>query len=174
MKNTFREDGTNEWRYHIDSEIDSYSTSYLMSNLTSDKSYSIKMAAKNNVGTGKFNEYHENVKTLDFDPVFIPDVSIKGITKNSISVGWNDPPEKFREYIHFYRVSKYHGDHVTEHLHRKPFPIKLWSDLTSATDYKFTVAACNEFSGECSPPSKVRDARGISGNILIGYIQKGE
>ena len=152
---SYREGDTNQWKYHIDTEIDSYSTSYLMADLKKDKFYSIKMAAKNGVGTGKFNEYHEPVKTLDFDPVFVPDVSIKGITKNSISVGWNDPPEKFRDFIHFYRVSKDDGGHVTEHVHTLPYHLHLWSDLSSATDYKFTVAACNEFSGECSPASEV-------------------
>ena len=126
---SFREGDTNQWKYHIDTQIDSYSTSYLMADLKKDKEYSIKMAAKNEVGTGKFNEYHEPVKTLDFDPVFIPDVSIKGITKNSISVGWNDPPEKFRDFIHFYRVSKDDGRQITQFLHTLPYPLHLWSDL---------------------------------------------
>ena len=152
---SYREGDTNQWKYHIDTEIDSYSTSYLMADLKKDKEYSLKLAAKNEIGTGKFNEYHEPVKTLDFDPVFIPDVSIKGITKNSISVGWNDPPEKFRDFIHFYRVSKDDGAQITQFLHTLPYPLHLWSDLKSASDYKFTVAACNEFSGECSPPSEV-------------------
>ena len=136
-------------------EIDSYSTSYLLSNLTTNKPTNIKMAAKNQVGTGSFDEYKEAVTTLDFDPVFIPDVSIKGITKNSISVGWTDPPEKYRDHIHFYRVSKYSGSGSTEFLHTSPHALHLWEDLSPATSYNFTVAACNKFSRECSPPSQL-------------------
>ena len=84
---SFREGDSNAWKYHMVSQIDVGSTSYLMSNLTANTPYTIKMAAKNSHGTGEFNTYHEPVNTLDFDPVFIPEVSIKGITKNSISVG---------------------------------------------------------------------------------------
>jgi len=152
---SFREGDTNQWKYHMVSQIDAGSTSYLMSNLTANKPYSIKMAAKNDHGTGEFNTYHQAVNTLDFDPIFKPEVSIKGITKNSISVGWNDPPEKFKEHIHFYRASKDDGEHVSEVLHTQPYPLHLWGDLQSASSYKFTVSACNEYSGECSPPSEV-------------------
>lgn len=37
----------------------------------------MKMAAINNIGTGDYHEYADMVKTLNFDPVFIPEVSIK-------------------------------------------------------------------------------------------------
>ena len=152
---SYREGDSNSWKYHIDTEIDSYSTSYLMSNLSHNTPYSIKLAAKNGVGTGKFNQYHEAVSTLDFDPVFVPSASIKGITKNSISVGWTEPPEKYRDHIHFYRVAKYSGELTTEFLHTSPHHLHLWEDLQPNTAYNFTVSACNRYSGECSPPSQL-------------------
>ena len=69
---SYREGDTNQWKYHIDTEIDSYSTSYLMANLKGDTKYSLKMAARNEIGTGKFNEYHKPVRTLDIDPARHP------------------------------------------------------------------------------------------------------
>ena len=36
----------------------------------------MKMAAINNIGTGDYHEYAD-METLNFDPVFIPEVSIK-------------------------------------------------------------------------------------------------
>jgi protein-tyrosine phosphatase len=51
-------------------------------------------------------------------------------------------------------VTKHVGDDQTfEVIHNQPFPIHLWDGLSPATQYHFTVAACNRYSGECSPAS---------------------
>ena len=152
---SYREGGSNSWKLDMVQAINQGSTSYLIGDLTANKEYSVKMAARNAHGMGEYDTYHEAVPTLAFDPVFVPEASIKGITRNSISVGWTDPPEKIAPYIHFYKVSKYSGEQVSEVLHTQPYPLHLFGDLTSATSYKFTVAACNKYSGECSPPSEV-------------------
>jgi len=152
---SYREGGDNQWKYHLVSKIDAGSSSFLMSNLSASTEYRIKLSAKNKFGTGDFDTYHEAVKTLDFDPIFIAEVSIKGITKNSISVGWNEPPAKIGEHIHYYKVTKRSGEQVTSVIHDVPYPLHLWDNLEAATEYKFTVSACNGFSDECSPPSEV-------------------
>lgn len=151
----FRGEGENAWEYHQVSEISPDSTSFLMSNLTENKSYLIKLAASNELGTGEFFTFDRPVKTLDFDPVFIPEISIKGITKNSISVGWNDPPEKVSPYIHFYKATKRTGESVSEVIHSQLYPLHLWNNLDSATTYEFTVSACNMYSMECSAASEL-------------------
>jgi len=151
---SYREGGSNSWKLHMVQEIDEGSTSYLIRNLTAGKEYSVKMSARNAHGTGSYDTYHESVATLDFDPIFTPVVSIKGITRNSISVGWTDPPDKMKEHIHYYKVTKYEEEQVTEVVHDQPYPLHLWGDLQPATFYKFTVSACNQYSNECSPPSK--------------------
>jgi protein-tyrosine phosphatase len=143
------------------SEISPDSRRYLMSNLTAGKEYSLRLAAKNLVGLGEFATYDAAaVRTLPTDPEFIPEVSIKGITKNSISVGWTDPPEAVAPHIHFYKVTMRTEDQITEHIHQAAYPLHLWSGLTPATQYYFTVAACNSYSGECSPPSSPPTAGG--------------
>jgi protein-tyrosine phosphatase len=136
-------------------EISPGSTSYLMSNLSAGKEYNVKLAAKNLIGLGDFFIFNTTVRTLDTDPEFVPEISIKGITKNSIFVGWNDPPEAVAPYIHFYKVTKRAEDHTAEVIHNQPSSIHLWDGLAPATRYLFTVAACNRYSGECSASSPV-------------------
>ena len=57
-------------------------------------------------GRGEFDLYHSEVTTLAWDPVFVPEVGLKGLTWNSISIGWNNPPENFLPYIHYYKLTK--------------------------------------------------------------------
>jgi len=151
---SFREAGSNAWKMNM-VQVHQGSTSYLLGNLTESTEYGVKMRARNRHGIGEYDQYHEVVSTLSFDPVFIPEASIKGITSNSISVGWTDPQEMMLPYIHFYKVSKYLGEQVSEVVHANPNPIHLFGNLTPATSYKFTVSACNQYSGECSAASAV-------------------
>ena len=152
---SYRAEGDKAWKYHEVSEIDPASTSFLMSNLTKDTSYQVKMAASNQLDIGPYFDYPEQVETLDFDPKFIPVITIKGITKNSISVAWDEPSDRVAEFIHFYKTTKRVSDIVSEVIHTQPYPIHLWNNLDSATSYEFTVSACNKYSNECSPPSKL-------------------
>lgn len=152
---SYREGGSNSWKLHMVQAINQDSTSYLISDLTENKEYSVKMSGRNAHGTGQYDTYHEAVSTLSFDPVFIPEASIKGITRNSISVGWTDPPEKIAPHIHYYKVAKHTGEQVAEVPHTQPYPLHLWGDLHPATSFQFSVAACNQYSGECSPPSEI-------------------
>ena len=152
------------------SEISPDSMSYLMSNLSAGREYSLKLAAKNLVGLGKCFTHEPPVRTLDMDPEFVPEISIKGITKNAISVGWTDPPEAVAPYIHFYKVTKRAKDQTAEIIHSQPFPIHLWDGLAPATRYLFTVAACNRYSGECSAASPLMSGStydGVAGPPLL-------
>jgi hypothetical protein len=76
-----------------------------MSSLSPGRAYTLKLAGKNLVGLGNYSEIAPaSIRTLHSDPEFIPEISIKGITKNAISIGWTDPPEGLAPYIHFYKV----------------------------------------------------------------------
>ena len=58
-------------------------------------------------GMGEFDLYHSSIRTLDFHPEFIPRTSVKGLTWNSISIGWTQPnEEKQVEYIDYYKLTK--------------------------------------------------------------------
>jgi hypothetical protein len=55
---------------------------------------------------GEFDLYHSEVSTLAWDPTFVPEVGLKGLTWNSISIGWNSPPENFIPYIQYYKLNR--------------------------------------------------------------------
>lgn len=41
---------------------------------------------------------------VSLDVVFIPEPYVKGITGNSIEIGWSPPPPDLKEHIHFYKL----------------------------------------------------------------------
>ena len=82
-----------------------------MRDLESNSEYHLKLAAKNRHGMGDFDLFHELIRTLDFDPVFVPMTSVKGLTWNSLSIGWNTPPEdRIKEHVDYYKLTKWNSD----------------------------------------------------------------
>lgn len=156
---SFRASGDTAWVYFIGEKILPGATSFVMRNLTADSTYHIKLAAKNKYGTGEFDLYHSSVKTLTVDPMYVPKASVKGLTWNSISIGWTAPPtdeiEDILNYITYYRlVRKTAAQEFVMYQPVGTYPFYLWRDLKPATDYTFTVAACNGFTTECGTASE--------------------
>ena len=47
------------------------------------------------------------MSTLSFRPVFQPEVSVKGLTWNSVSIGWSQPgEERIREHVDYYMLTR--------------------------------------------------------------------
>ena len=47
------------------------------------------------------------MSTLSFRPVFQPQVSVKGLTWNSVSIGWSQPgEERIREHVDYYMLTR--------------------------------------------------------------------
>ena len=106
----YRKGGAKAWVYFIDQKIPKDSTHFVMSNLTADSTYLIKLSAQNEFGMGEFDLYHTEIRTLKSDPTYVPELGVKGITWNSISLGWNSPPEdkveNIMEYITYYKITR--------------------------------------------------------------------
>ena len=106
----YRKGGGAAWVYFIDQKIPVNANSFIMRNLSADSTYSLKLAAKNELGMGEFDTYHSEVKTLNVDPTYVPQVVVKGITWNSISLGWDSPPldkmPNIRDYITYYKITR--------------------------------------------------------------------
>ena len=106
----YRKGGGAAWVYFIDQKIPVNANSFIMRNLSADSTYSLKLAAKNELGMGEFDTYHSEVKTLNVDPSYVPQVVVKGITWNSISLGWDSPPldkmPNIRDYITYYKITR--------------------------------------------------------------------
>ena len=66
-------------------------------------------------GMGDFDLYHSEVQTLSWDPTYVPEVGLKGLTWNSISIGWTGPPEKFDPYIQYYKLNRKTDDQEVCH-----------------------------------------------------------
>jgi len=124
---------------------------------------------------GEFDQYHEPVKTLDFDPTtFVPEARVKGLTWNSISIGWTEPEEdRVRDHLDYYKLTRVEGqnDEDGEELNMyhpaDSFAFYLWRHLSPATRYSFTVAACSGYTRECgtasAPPVAATTEDGLAG-----------
>ena len=116
---------------------------------------------------GESDMYHSPVRTLDFKPVFVPSVSVKGLTWNSITIGWAGPnPEgKMARHIGHYKLVKKTADsEVTSyHMGSRRSNLYLWLHLDPATNYTFTVASCHGLTKDCGPASSAVSAATLDG-----------
>ncbi len=164
----YRQEGESAWVYFISEKIDPSVNSFVMRGLEPDSEYHLKLAAKNRFGMGEFDLFHRHVRTLDFDPVFVPEVRVKGLTWNSISIGWSKPTEdRVREHIDYYKLTKRTDDQEVNMYHPSDkFSFYLWRHLEPATNYSFTVSACSAYTRECglaSRPVAASTEDGLSG-----------
>lgn len=84
--------------------IDGRNLSYVLNNFAPKTSYQLKIAAENSIGWGPTYIHPQSVKTLEFDPVFVPEIGVKGNTHSTITIGWHPPPSHLLEYIHYYEL----------------------------------------------------------------------
>ena len=94
-----------------------------------DTEYFVRLAAQNKYGRGDFSEGPFKVKTLNWSPTdFVPAVSLKGQTWNSMTIGWTSPtslsydPEAedeareaadqkdYLDFIHHYKLTRKSDD----------------------------------------------------------------
>lgn len=95
-------DGASTFTYY-NHPIGGGNSSYVLTNFEKDTKYQLKIIAKNRIGMGP--PYTSNwVKTLDFDPAFVPVIEVKGNTHSTITIGWHPPPANLLEFIHYYEL----------------------------------------------------------------------
>jgi protein-tyrosine phosphatase len=82
--------------------------------------------------------------------VFVPKVSVNGVTDNSITIGWTVPPLDLKEHVHYYNLMATHADQNREAVYpAQPVNVYAFMDLDPATTYKFKIAACSEYTKQC-------------------------
>lgn len=158
------QNGTGSWT-HYNEYVGGGNTSHVMSNLEPNASYKLRLSAKNAIGTGNVFELPNWVTTLSTDPIFIPEVSVKGATPDSISIGWTLAPMNVREHIHYYTLVLSNNKTRREAIHpaNSYMNVFMFTGLESATLYHFKVAACSEFTRECNTWSKPVDGTTMDG-----------
>lgn len=77
-------------------------TSFVLQNFKPNTTYQLKISAKNRIGSSSPYTHPLKIHTLDFDPVFVPAIEVKGSSHSSISLSWNAAPLAIQEFIHYY------------------------------------------------------------------------
>lgn len=160
-------------------EIDGKNRSYVLKEVfKKNGEYTIRIMASNSEGSSQYS-VSNIIKMLEEDPIFIPNVTVTGVTTSSITIKWTQPPDKIKDHIHYYNlISKAVKDSEKFEAIQSAMNdyIYLFSGLKSATTYNFQVAACSEYSHECGPWSKIVNGTtmdGISGPPVNATVECG-
>lgn len=74
----YQKEGVATYTYY-NHAIDGKNLSYVLENFDPDSVYHLKIAAQNSINMGPTYTYPLSIRTLDKDPVFIPEIGVKGI-----------------------------------------------------------------------------------------------
>ena len=140
----YRQSVESTWVYFISEQISPSVGSFVMKGLKPDSEYHVKLAAKNRFGMGEFDLYHEGVHTLDFNPVFVPEARVKGLTWNSISIRWSKPrEERISAHIDYYKLTKRARDQeVNMYQPADKFSFYLWRAAPGSRDQLLLHHVC--------------------------------
>lgn len=174
----FSKEGDATFTYYKDS-IDGSKTSHVLDNFEPNTSYQFKIAAKNAIGTSPAYTHPTTVRTLEKDPVFVPVLEVKGMTTNTITIGWHPPSPDLLKYFQYYETSviekanssnivndtypqnsrnlPYMFDNVSKRAHKLITFLYIqililfcfFLQLKTATEYVFRIRACNELTKLC-------------------------
>ncbi|PSN55870.1 Tyrosine-protein phosphatase 69D [Blattella germanica] len=155
--------GTGEWIFNHE-KIGGGNTSYVIRNLDPSTAYKLALGAKNKIGMGIFNNWQGWVQTLDKDPDFVPEISLKGVTLNSITIGWSNPPKDMKDHVHYYTLIVQDNSTTKAAIHPEgTMNLFLFTDLQSATTYRFKVSACSYYTNQCGEWSKEANGTTMDG-----------
>ncbi|KAL0276002.1 UNVERIFIED_CONTAM: hypothetical protein PYX00_003690 [Menopon gallinae] len=145
----FKKNGTNQWLYSTE-RVGVENTSFLIRNLSKNTMYQVSLYATNDIGQGETYVHDNWVSTLEEDPVFVPKVTVKGTTSNSLSMGWTQPPPGLRDFIQYYHIKLQNNGREKDTINPSTsMNDYLFTNLVSATTYKIKIAACSEYTKTC-------------------------
>lgn len=102
------------------------------------------------------------------DPVFVPNVSVNGVTENSITIGWTQPPPNLIEHVHYYNLMATHAEQKREAIYpAQSLPVYMFMNLDPATTYKFKIAACSEYTKQCGNWSAEVNGTTLDGGLSV-------
>ncbi|CAH0562390.1 unnamed protein product [Brassicogethes aeneus] len=146
--------GDSNWIYYKN-EIKGKNTSCILKdNFKNGTEYTIRMMATNKQGDSQYYTA-DAIEMLDEDPVFIPVVTVTGVTTSSITIKWTTPHDKIKEHIHYFNLIMNNSSERLEAYHpASKDNLYMFSELESATTYVFQVSACSEYTKECGASSE--------------------
>ncbi|XP_050313580.1 tyrosine-protein phosphatase 69D isoform X2 [Anthonomus grandis grandis] len=162
----YKSDNDTEWLYYR-SKLNN-SKNFLILNVERNNSfYTVRIQAKNSQGESPYAT-SAPLQMLDEEPIFVPEVTVTGVTSSSITIKWSMPPEKFRDHIHYYNLilRSYNSPQKFEAIQPARDYLYMFSELHSATTYNFQIAACSDYSRECGPWSEI-----VNGTTMDGISE---
>lgn len=85
------------------------------------------------------------------DPEFIPVVSVKGMTSDSVTIGWTAPPEELQNHVQYYEILATSSKNVRKEAWSPTARVNghMLGELDPGTKYNIQVAACSEYTHKC-------------------------
>ncbi|XP_032671027.1 tyrosine-protein phosphatase 69D isoform X2 [Odontomachus brunneus] len=141
--------GTDGYVYYRE-QIGGGNSSYILKGFENGTAYKIGITAVNGLGSSHMQQDPRWITTLEKDPVFVPKVSVNGVTQDSITIRWTVPPLDLKEHVQYYNLMATHADQKREAVyHAEPITVYAFIGLEPATTYKFKIAACSEYTKQC-------------------------
>lgn len=121
-------------------------TSYVISGLKKSTNYTVRVDVRtDHASSNNLNTKTRTIATLDFDPVFVPNISINGFSATSVTIGWKKPDAKVAPYIHYYILEAKKKD---ENVSRRAYHSRddnnlpyMFDNLQPHSTYIFKVRA---------------------------------
>lgn len=164
----YMKENTTAYTYFND-PIDGHNLSYVLDGFEPLTEYQLQITAKNTLGMGPAYTYPAKVRTLAADPVFVPQIGVKGNTHSTITIGWHPPPADLLEFINYYEVvvadASNQSSVIDEAFHpqnSRNLPY-MFDNLRTATEYRFRVRSCSELTKLCGNWSET-----VSGTTMDG------
>lgn len=100
----YMKEGDSTYQYYKET-IDGNKTSYVLENFLPNTTYYLRISAQNAIGSSPVYDHSTPVRTLAVDPVFVPVIEVKGMTTETITIGWHPPSPHLLPYIQYYELT---------------------------------------------------------------------
>lgn len=100
----YMKEGGTTYEYYKES-INGNRTSYVLENFSPNTTYYLRITATNAIGSSPVYDHKTPVRTLAVDPVFVPVIEVKGMTTETITIGWHPPSGHLLQYIQYYELT---------------------------------------------------------------------
>ncbi|KAG6443605.1 hypothetical protein O3G_MSEX002936 [Manduca sexta] len=145
-------------------KIGETNTSFVIDDLKKSTEYVIKLEVNTTHGVSKTQNFG---KTLDKEPIFVPNISINGFSATSVTIGWAPPEPDIAELIHYYLLeARKKEENVTRQAYHsrdnRNLPY-MFDNLEPHTTYVFQVCACSDYTRTCGPMSLEMEAATLDG-----------
>ncbi|XP_062532625.1 tyrosine-protein phosphatase 69D isoform X2 [Bombyx mori] len=161
----YRVNSSNETFRFCREPIDVNNTSFVLNDLNASTEYQLVLQVTTAYGTSKSKNVI--VRTLDKEPVFVPNISINGFSATSVTIGWQPPPEEISSLIHYYLLeARKKDENSTRRAYHSGGIMNLpymFDNLEPHSTYIFRVRACSEMTRRCGPRSADMQAATLDG-----------